>query len=871
MTAAGATALPDRDVLVIDVNANPTLDTLNTSATVTGVGTTLYNIRYDNNRLYIPNTDALNVINQGTFNFTGGQVVNNQISIVDLSNGGVSYVNLDAMAQALTPGVTPTTGFAMPTDIVFHPTRPRAYVACFGSDIVLELDLSGPVPVYGGHVVLPLPAGSSATRNGPRTLEISTKYDLLYAYNHVSTSRSRIDLSAGSINTGATVVTLDLSYDPTAANVKAGRGHLINADLSQNRTSACASCHIDGNTDLLVWELSDSLDAALTQELDIKGPMVTQTLRGLPETAPFHWRGEQQNLGAFNDAFAGLFKGSPLPQSSLADLVAYMQAIKHPPNPRQSADRSYIARNCWDGANQFNQDEAAGLTFFTTGAALAGGASCDACHQMPLGTNGEIQAIPGVYTPPARSLQVTQLRGVGDKMPPVHMAGGPIGNRTDLGSGLTHDGDVESILAFVQNPIFTVNPPDDQNLASFLEAFDTGMAPATGYLKTINPASPQYTVNPYNPSPTTMIADFTAATNYVNTQAGVGNADFMVFFSVQDPNTQLWTPGALFYDVATNTYLAEQAVYPPQTNANLLSYLQNTGQPITFVGMPAGNGYRRAIDYDNDGILNLDEATVAARYVPSFATGGAIPNFTTSQVMYATTNAIKFEFQTDKPCRSVAYLTGDPTKAPLPGVGSSPGVSDFDTNHQLVINNLPALADLVRLGGGTAASINISVDIIDAGGQINTASVPFQTGATVIERVKIKNISLAAYDPVANQATVEVELSMGTILDFPVFPFAAAQFYDVMALAHYSTQAPGGMPVGVTSLNGGATMVATSGFQDKAIFVIPMPASTPTDPVGQRRLDFIVDHAVPASGSSPTAPLYVESESRKKNATSIIF
>src|SRR5262249_61613092 len=35
----------------------------------------------------------------------------------------------------------------------------------------------------------------------------------------------------------------------------------------------------------------------------MKGPMTTQTLRGLKALEPFHWRGDRQNFNAFNRAF----------------------------------------------------------------------------------------------------------------------------------------------------------------------------------------------------------------------------------------------------------------------------------------------------------------------------------------------------------------------------------------------------------------------------------------------------------------------------------------------------------------------------------------------------------------------------------------
>jgi len=56
----------------------------------------------------------------------------------------------------------------------------------------------------------------------------------------------------------------------------------------------------------------------------MKGPMTTQTLRGLNGLDPFHWRGDRTNFTHFNVAFPGLMGSSSL---AGADMAAYRDFI----------------------------------------------------------------------------------------------------------------------------------------------------------------------------------------------------------------------------------------------------------------------------------------------------------------------------------------------------------------------------------------------------------------------------------------------------------------------------------------------------------------------------------------------------------------
>ena len=104
----------------------------------------------------------------------------------------------------------------------------------------------------------------------------------------------------------------------------------------------------------------------------MKGPMRTQTLKGLTNLTPLHWRADRSGFEAFNPAFDSLMGG---PQLSAADMDAYRQfieTVQFPPNPNQKLDRtlptSVAGGNPSAGLNTFlNEPYALDLT-------------CNRCH-----------------------------------------------------------------------------------------------------------------------------------------------------------------------------------------------------------------------------------------------------------------------------------------------------------------------------------------------------------------------------------------------------------------------------------------------------------------------------------------------------------
>src|SRR5262249_37300415 len=106
-------------------------------------------------------------------------------------------------------------------------------------------------------------------------------------------------------------------YNPEPQSVVLGRPFLYDANFSSsNGEASCSSCHVFGDFDSLAWDLGNPdgsiTDSPMTIRLDfaagdvngdantyqfhpMKGPMTTQTLRGLAHSGPMHWRGDRSN------------------------------------------------------------------------------------------------------------------------------------------------------------------------------------------------------------------------------------------------------------------------------------------------------------------------------------------------------------------------------------------------------------------------------------------------------------------------------------------------------------------------------------------------------------------------------------------------
>jgi YVTN family beta-propeller protein len=582
--------MPDNDVVEIDTA------TLAITRYFSRVGTVNLGlaIRPGSGDLYVANTDARNLVH---FEPTvRGHVVDNRISRITLADGSVTTFDLNAgIDYNVLPNLAAkTNALTQPTAIEFDPTGSFLYVAAFGSDRVAKLDANNPSTVLARIEICPTAIGSASdprNKRGPRGLALNSAAQRLYVLNRFANTLSILDTAANTVLKEIPVG----GYDPTPAVVRNGRGFLFDAKLSGNGTMACAACHIDAEMDLIAWDLGDPTGQLVTNVTifplpgsgafftntsvfhPMKGPMTTQTLRGLLNLDPLHWRGDRTNFSHFNVAFPGLLGGSSLSAADLTAYTNYINTIAYEPNPNQNLDRTYPTNFAGGDANAGKN--AFIFTNYTAGLA------CTTCHTAPPGPGSDRLIIAAAALQESQDFKVPQLRAIYQKM--------SFNNGTNASSvggyGITHDGTDPSLQVFLSRPVFANIRNDTtikNNLSAFVQCFDTGTAPAVGYSRTLTAT---------NVSSTSISNDWFL----LESQAVATNIDLIVKGTVDGLRR------GLLYQRTTGLYRPDTTNLNSFTHAQLLTKIQN-GDVLTVMGVPPGSGTRMGIDRNEDGVLDGD-------------------------------------------------------------------------------------------------------------------------------------------------------------------------------------------------------------------------------------------------------------------------
>jgi len=565
--------VPDVDVVEIDAGSLATRG-------VSRVGTILFDlvVHPSTGDLWVAETDARNlvrfepnvrahVIDSRVARVTTGATP--VVTAFDL-NPGIDYQTLpNPAAKAI--------ALAEPTGIALDPAANLLYVAAQGTDRVGVVTTAGAVQARIEIGSTPGSQVDTRQKRGPRALVLHPSAPRLYVLNRLSMTLSVVDTVARSV-----LRELALSGDPTPANVRDGRKFLYDAKLSGNGTMSCASCHVDGDLDGIAWDLGDpggNTDPAPSQPFPfnllpltpfhpMKGPMTTQTLRGLGGIAPLHWRGDRVDLAAFNRAFPGVMGGALLAQADLNLFTEFMRSAAFPPNPNQNRDRTFSAAAA-DGKN-----------FFETFSVVQGfpfPVTCATCHSMPTGTGNMVITAQILQAP--QQMKVPHLRNLYRK---TGMNTG-VGQVSKAGFGFVHDGDIDTLTTFLNLPVF--NPwtaSRKPNLVTFLLAFDTGTAPAVGY---------QVTVNQGNAGSAPVASDLTL----LQGQAAAGNCD-LVAKGVIDGAAR-----GLLYQPGASSFIADRTDVGPWTWTDLRTLALAGRAALTFTGVAPGTGTRTGIDRDLDG------------------------------------------------------------------------------------------------------------------------------------------------------------------------------------------------------------------------------------------------------------------------------
>ena len=624
--------LPDLDVFEIDADAPAPAGIVSVDS-FAGVGTVLFNMAVNpvSGELYVSNTEARNEVRfEGPGDFASttvrGHLHEARITVVD--GGVVEPRHLNKHIAALPQGYRTTPmpagiaddSLATPNGMAVTSDGGTLYVAAFGSSKVgvfdtAELAADTFVPEGDDYV--------EVTGGGTSGLVLDEARSRLYVFTRFDNAVKVVDTAT------RTQIAAHPLYNPEPAAVKNGRRFLYDAVFSSsNGEASCASCHIFGDFDSLGWDLGNPDDVVLPNPNPagpifgasdfhpMKGPMTTQTLRGMSTHGPMHWRGDrtggyaeanvEPDGGAFNEvlafmefnpAFGGLIgrDAGEISEDDMQAFTDFILEVRLPPNPIRNLDNSLTT------AQQTGRN-------FYFGPASDGVANCNGCHELDpaqgfFGTNGR-----STFEAETQEFKIAHLRNAYQKVGMFGMPDVDFINITDVnftgdqvrGFGFLHDGSIDTVFHFLRATVFNFGGGGDttrRQVEDFVMAFDTDFAPVVGQ---------QTTLTATNAATVGARIDLLvqrASTAFVLLGApGVRECDLVVKGNVQgEERGWVWQLGP-------NGFRSDRAADALLSDAALRALPGTVGNgPLTFTCAPPGSGERAGIDRDEDGFLDRDE------------------------------------------------------------------------------------------------------------------------------------------------------------------------------------------------------------------------------------------------------------------------
>ncbi|HEX3759353.1 MAG TPA: hypothetical protein VHW23_11630, partial [Kofleriaceae bacterium] len=521
-------SLPDKDVFAIDAVANPPVAV--PSGVYRGVGTVLFNMAVNptSGKIYVANLDSRNDVRFEGHNRFGptqgapagsvrGHTAESHITVIDPATGSVAARHLNKhidFSQDGTPAEA-ARSLAFPTGMAISSDGRTLYVAALGSSKVgvfstRALETDSFVPSTANQIAL--------SGGGPGGPVLDADDNRLYVLTRFDNSISILDTHRRK------EIAHVAMFNPEPASVTSGRRFLYEAPLtSSHGDAACVSCHIFADFDGLAWDLGDPDDivtplpgplaaapppgAPDQTQHPIKGPMTTQSLRGLANHGPMHWRGdrtggtdasrlvvlpsaqpdtgtfdEQAAFKKFNVAFDNLNgRTTLLDDDQMQALTDFILQVTYPPNPIRNLD------------NSLTPDQQAGRDFFFSrtpdGQELVSDSvhNCNGCHVLdPTGNAQFGVARPGFFGTDGRYsfraepqfLKVPHLRNLYQKVGMFGLYGSSNPGGTNLlgsllgppyndnsftgdqvrGFGFLHDGAIDTVFRFHSGTVFSREP-----------------------------------------------------------------------------------------------------------------------------------------------------------------------------------------------------------------------------------------------------------------------------------------------------------------------------------------------------------------------------------------------------------------------------
>jgi DNA-binding beta-propeller fold protein YncE len=650
--------LPDTDVFSINAN------TLQQTASFAGVGTTLFNVATNpvSGKVYVSNSDAQNLTRfegDGSGGSTvQGHLAEMRITVISGNNVAPRHLNkhINYSLLAANPAFDATVAqhsLSTPTDMQVSSDGRTLFVAAFGSSKIgvfdtasLENNSFNPRTASANYITV--------GGGGPSGLVLDEPRGRLYVLTRFDDSVKVVDLASKS-----TVANIALP-NPEPASVVQGRKFQYSAEFSANGEAACASCHIFSDKDDLAWDLGVPENPVTSNPITInlggvagiglalfgtpgmingngqtavfhpmKGPMTTQTLRGLANQGALHWRGDRANgaLGTaatdvavnFNNfivAFPSLLGAGPAQTPTVAQMnqfTNFQLQVREPPNPVRALNNSLTAaqqrgRNFYFGGTGTRPRasdgiDLSGLFPVPGGGGMVMGSSaftCNGCHVLNpanglfgTSTNASFEGIQQIF-------KIPHLRNMYDK---VGMFGFPrmtfFNNSTSgdkepqvRGTGYTNQGGVDTLFRFFQARVFNpfigsgfpfINPNGSRrDVEQFVLAFDSDLAPIVGQQVTLT------STNSAAVGPRIDLLLQRARTAFTSKILGGAVTEADVVVKV----VQAGASRSFLFDQAAGNFRRDDGAR--LTDVQVRALATTPGQEVTYTAVPPGSGARVA-------------------------------------------------------------------------------------------------------------------------------------------------------------------------------------------------------------------------------------------------------------------------------------
>jgi mono/diheme cytochrome c family protein len=208
----------------------------------------------------------------------------------------------------------------LPRAAAVDSTHGALFVACAGSDRLIEYDATKPNP--GGYERRRWTVGA-----GPSGVAVDGDAANAIVWSQFDRTLTFASLAKGS-KEAVSVALAPAARSPEEAAFDHGRAlfHAVGDSRVSSDGRACASCHPDGRDDGLVWSSPE-------------GPRQTPMLAGrLVHTAPYGWTGSRDTIaGHMHDTMSRLH-GKGLPDADVDAIAAYITTLKTPNVTPHAAD-----------------------------------------------------------------------------------------------------------------------------------------------------------------------------------------------------------------------------------------------------------------------------------------------------------------------------------------------------------------------------------------------------------------------------------------------------------------------------------------------------------------------------------------------------